>query len=203
MVVDLVVPAARGGGLAKCKPHKSRLSRRCGVELTRGSCRRLPRGSSWSGCSGRGTRCAPPEGACETSAPSAPTTASRRWRRRGRARGCRRCSLRLLALVFHGGCGGYAAVVCVSPSPFLPLARLLPAARWVSCLPFPGMLGPPPLLPLPFPTACLLPQRTLKLRFAATQLAQLGDDGCDQGSQGDVILDGDLLPEFCTGMVSV
>ncbi|KAL2273450.1 hypothetical protein FJTKL_04516 [Diaporthe vaccinii] len=35
------------------------------------------------------------------------------------------------------------------------------------------------------------------------QLAQLGDDGCARGSEGDVILDGDLLPEFCTGPVSV
>lgn len=107
--------------------------------------------------------------------------------------------------MIHVGCGGYTAVVCLcaSPSPFLPLARLLPAAPWASCLPFPRMpvrlfcFLSPPL------TARLLPRRNLKLRFAATRLAQLGDDGCGQGSEGDVILDGDLLPELCTGKVSV
>lgn len=128
-------------------PDKPRLSRRRpgrrqrGAKLTKGSCRRLPRGSSWCGCSGRGTRCAPPEGACETSAPSAPSTASRRWRRRGRARECRRCSSRWLAFRVHGGWGGNAAVVCVTIA-LLPLARFLPAApRRADCCS--ATTGPP------------------------------------------------------------
>ena len=126
-------------------PDKPRLSRCCrrrrrrGAKLTRGSCRRHPMGSSWFECSGTGTRCAPPEGACETSAPSAPSTASRRWRRRGRARGCRRCSSRRLVFRVHGGWGGNTAVVCV------PIAVLSPSFRW------PDFSRPPPCAQLAVP----------------------------------------------------
>lgn len=45
-------------------------------------CHRHPTGSSWSGCSGRSTRCARAEGACGSSGPSAAPTGSRRWHRR-------------------------------------------------------------------------------------------------------------------------
>lgn len=42
-------------------------------------CHRHPTGSSWCGCSGRRTRCAPPAEACGPSAPSEPSIATRRW----------------------------------------------------------------------------------------------------------------------------
>lgn len=49
-----------------------------GRRLTIASCPRRPRGRAWCGCSGRGTRRAPPAGACGSSAPSAPSTGSKR-----------------------------------------------------------------------------------------------------------------------------
>lgn len=56
-------------------------------EAVNSPCHRHPTGSSWSECSGRGTQCAPLAEACGPSAPSEPSKATRRWRRRGSARG--------------------------------------------------------------------------------------------------------------------
>jgi hypothetical protein len=54
-------------------------------------CRHRPRGSCGSGCSGRGTRRAPQEGACGTSDPNARSRGYRRCSRPRGGRGGRRC----------------------------------------------------------------------------------------------------------------
>ncbi len=55
-------------------------------------CHRRQTGSCGCGCSGRGTRRAPQEGACATSAPNARSRGCRRSGRRGGGREVRRCS---------------------------------------------------------------------------------------------------------------
>lgn len=98
VVVDLVVPAVTPNPVRThipcfcplsqspsilipplpSQPHKSTNPPAGREELTRGSYHRHPRRSSWCGCSGKRTRCAPQEAGGGTSAPSA------------RSRGCKR-----------------------------------------------------------------------------------------------------------------